>query len=150
MGILSLRPLVPGPALVGLPEFDDLLDSAARRLGCTARAVRRDYRWCRIWRAVNADPALQGRVAWARPDTLLLTGPRHGPPPPSQKERERWQLHLRLRLEADASGLHDVAPPLVAWAGPLEAHGIPVVPLLAVLWSAVPRLRTLAPWSFRS
>jgi hypothetical protein len=52
-------------------------------------------------RALQADPALRGRVDSDDSGAIVLCVPGGAPVPTSAKERARWELHVRLRLAAE-------------------------------------------------
>jgi hypothetical protein len=64
--------------------------------------------------ALNADPALAGRVSCDDRGTITLTGPGGGLPPGSVKERKRWEMHVRMRLAAEL-GEETAAAAVICW-----------------------------------
>ena len=80
------------------------------------------HRHERLRAALEADPALTGRVSCDEHGVVTLTGPAGGQSPASAKERQRWEMHVRLRLAAEL-GDADAAAAVVRWGDASESVG---------------------------
>ena len=83
------------------------------------------HRHERFRAALDADPALKGRVLCDEHGLVTLTGPDGGLTPGSVKERQRWEMHVRLRLAAEL-GDEEAAAAVVRWADVSESTSSPV------------------------
>ena len=83
------------------------------------------HRHDRLRAALDADPALTGRVSCDEHGVITLTSPASGRSPASAKERQRWEMHVRLRLAAEL-GDADAAAAVVRWADGSEATAVSV------------------------
>jgi hypothetical protein len=146
MPLLTSR--APRPALSDHPEFAMMLAVTLERLRCTLGEVREDYWLGRVWRALDGDPALKGRMARSGMTTALLTGRDYGLAPVSAKERQRWRLHAKDRVEADTGRLPEALGIAIRWADePVTVVMAPHLSLLAQTLAGDPRWGDLGPYA---
>lgn len=128
------------PTLPDHPEFVLMVQAALRRFHCTIGELREDYWLGRAWRALLADPALQGRIARIGIADVLLLGPRHGPATAEPAERAAWARRVESRVRADTAHEARALGIGVRFAdGPVDvAHGC-LISLLAQAVRGDPR-----------
>jgi hypothetical protein len=141
-------PCTERPTIAEHPAFMLMLRAALAHYRCTLGELREDYWLHRLWRALTADPLLEGRIARQGVATVLLTGSEYGPPESSELSRARLERHVRDRVAAETGRTLESFGVGIQWADePVAVSRAPSVSLLAQLLLGDSRWDDLAPYA---